>query len=169
MRDEDLEGRRPRRARSRDELWEEAPALKKLTPRQKEGAVVLRDLAVYQVKLVIDGLKDLAMIWISVGAAILDVLRPSGQRGRRFYATMRAAERFDQWLNLYGASESAAEHEEGLFGASRAGADSLLGRIEELVLGHEEAEDPDEEGGDPPPPRTPPRVSGTDPGGSTRG
>jgi hypothetical protein len=140
-------GRRPR---TRDELWEEAPALKKLTPRQKEGAVVLRDLAVYQVKLIVDGLKDLAMIWVSLGAAILDLVAPTEQRGRRFYTTMRAAERFDRWLNLYGASEFAAEDADGLFGASRAGADSLLGKVEKMVLGHEEPEEPDNESPDPP-------------------
>lgn len=147
----DAEDRRPgRRPSTRDELWEEAPALKKLTPKQKEGAVVLRDLAVYQVKLIVDGLKDLAMIWVSIGAAVLDVIRPTGQRGRRFYATMRAAERFDRWLNLYGASEVAGDEEEGLFGASRAGADSLLGKLEEMVLGHKEAEEPEVPESEPP-------------------
>jgi hypothetical protein len=152
--------RRGRGPRTRDELWEEAPALKKLTPKQKEGAVVIRDLAVYQVKLIIDGLKDLAMIWVSIGAAVLDVIRPTGQRGRRFYATMRAAERFDRWLNLYGASETAVDEEEGLFGASRAGADSLLGKLEEMVLGHEEPEEPgepEERRSGPPAPRDPGR------------
>ncbi len=149
--------RRGRRPHTRDELWQEAPALKKLTPKQKEGAVVLRDLAVYQVKLIVDGLKDLAMIWVSIGAAVLDVIRPTEQRGRRFYATMRAAERFDRWLNLYGASETAAEDEEGLFGASRAGADSLLGKLEEMVLGHEEPEEPEEGASGPPAPRDPRR------------
>jgi hypothetical protein len=138
------ERRRGRPARTRDELWEEAPALRKLTPKQKQGAVVMRDLAVFQVKLVLDGLKDLVMIWVSIGAAILDVIAPTEQRGRRFYATMRAAERFDRWLNLYGASEVAVDEEEGLFGASRAGADSLLGKLEEMVLGHEEPEESEE-------------------------
>ena len=122
-------------------LWDDAPRLRNLTPEQKRGAVVLRDLAVFQVKLIVDGLSDLVMIWISIGAAALDLLAPSGHKGRRFYAAMRAAERFDRWLNLYSASETAAENPEGLFGASRAGADSLLGHLEKKVLGHEEPEE----------------------------
>ena len=138
---EDRPGTGPRP--SRDQLWEEAPALRNLTPKQKEGAVVVRDLVVFQVKLLLDGLKDLVMIWVSIGAAALDLVAPSGERGRRFYASMRAAEKFDRWLNLYGASQVAADHAEGLFGASRAGADSLLGKIEQMVLGHEEPEDPE--------------------------
>ena len=123
-------------------VWDESPRLRNLTPRQKAGAVVLRDLAVFQVKLILDGLKDLVMIWISIGAATLDLLAPSGPRGRRFYSTMRVAEKFDRWLNLYGASRDAVGEKDGLFGASRAGADSLLGHIEKLVLGHEEPEEP---------------------------
>jgi hypothetical protein len=55
---------------------------------------------------------------------------------------MTAGEKFDNWLNLFGASTQAATNVEGLFGASRAGADSLLGRIEEIVLGHREDEKP---------------------------
>jgi hypothetical protein len=43
-------------------------------------------------------------------------------------------------LNLFGATERASEHEEGLFGASRAGSDSLLGKMEAYVLGHDEPE-----------------------------
>ena len=138
--------------RSKEERWQEAPALKSLTPKQKEGAVVLRDLLVFQAKLLLDGLKDLVMIWISIGAADAGPDRPSGERGRRFYASMRAAEKFDRWLDLYSASEVAVDHEEGLFGASRAGADSLLGKIEMMVLGHEEPEAPptDAPAGQPP-------------------
>ena len=44
-------------------------------------------------------------------------------------------ERFDLWLNLYAASESGSTTEEGLFGASRAGDDTFLGKLEELTGG----------------------------------
>lgn len=133
----------PASPRTRDELWEAAPALRSLTPKQKEGAVVVRDLAVFQLKLLIDGLADFVMIWVSLAAAVLDLIAPTEARGKRFYATMRAAEKFDDWLNLHGAANVALEHPEGLFGASRAGADSLLGQIEKIVLGHEEPEGPE--------------------------
>jgi hypothetical protein len=134
---------RPAGAEPRDRLWEEAPALRKLTPRQKAGAVVVRDLLVYQLKLLLDGLKDLVLMWVSLGAAALDLVMPTEIRGKRFYASMHLGEKFDRWLNLYGAAELAAGQAEGLFGASRAGADSLLGKIEKMVLGHEEPEDPE--------------------------
>ena len=43
------------------------------------------------------------------------------------------AERFDLWLNLYGASMRAPDSGDGLFGASRAGANTMLGKLEQMV------------------------------------
>jgi hypothetical protein len=104
-------------------------------------AVIIRDLIIFQVKLLLDGLKDVVVAPVSIGAAVIDLLFPTVRRGARFYAVMRAAEKFDRWLNLYGASRHAAENEEGLFGESLAGSDSLLGRIEEVVRGRREEGD----------------------------
>ena len=53
-------------------------------------------------------------------------------------ATSRISERLDLWLNLYGATEKAEEDEDGLFGGSEAGSDSLLGQIEQMVRGGDE-------------------------------
>ncbi len=103
--------------------------------------VVLRDLVIFQIKLGLEGLKDLVVAQISIGAAVLDLLLPTGRRGQRLYSVMRGAERFDNWLSLYGATEAAGAHEDGLFGVSRAGSDSLLGKLEELVLGRKEPSD----------------------------
>jgi hypothetical protein len=104
----------------------------------RERYVVFRDLAIFQVKLFLEGLKDIVVSQVSIGAAALDLLFPTGRRGQRFYAVMRAAERFDNWLSLYSASQAAADNEDGLFGESRAGSDSLLGKLEEIVVGRRE-------------------------------
>jgi len=141
------ERRTDRRSRTKDELYAQSSALRKLSPQQKEGAVVVRDLLVFQGKLLLDGLMDLVMIWLSIGAAALDVIRPTEERGRRFYAVMRTAERFDRWLNLYGAAEFVADRGEDPFG--RGGADSLLGRLEEMVLGDEGPDTPEDPAGAP--------------------
>jgi hypothetical protein len=53
---------------------------------------------------------------------------------------MHLGEKFDHWLNLFGASQAALQNEGGLFSASRAGADSLLGKLEEMVIGRQETE-----------------------------
>ena len=59
---------------------------------------------------------------------------------------IRSAERFDSWLSIYGATQSAEDNEDGLFGASRAGSDSLLGKLEEIVIGRKEPEQPAADG-----------------------
>lgn len=100
--------------------------------------VILRDLLIFQVKLVLDGAKDLVLGPVSIAAAALDVVFPDGQPGRRFYAVMRVGEKFDRWLSLFAAADKASAYEDGLFGASRAGSPSLLGRLEEIMLGREE-------------------------------
>jgi hypothetical protein len=99
--------------------------------------VLLRDLVIFQVKLVLDGLKDAAVIPLSVVAVVLDLFVGGPRRGRIFYGVMRAGERFDRWLNLHGAARGAARNPDGLFGESRAGDDTLLGEIEEMVRGPE--------------------------------
>jgi hypothetical protein len=102
--------------------------------------VIARDLAIFQVKLVLDGAKDIVFSQLAILAAAADLLFPGEVRGRRFYAVLRAGERADRWLSLYGAAEKAADDTDGLFGASRAGSDTLLGKLEAFVLGHEEPE-----------------------------
>jgi hypothetical protein len=100
--------------------------------------VILRDLAIFQVKLAMDGVKDIVFMPLSIMAAALDLVLPGRRPGHRFYRVLRAGEKFDGWLNLFGAAKHADASQDGLFGASRAGSPTLLGRLEALVLGRDE-------------------------------
>ena len=102
--------------------------------------VTLRDFAIFQLKLGLDGLKDMVVFSVSIVAVVLDFIAGRGQRPRLFYSVVRASERFDKWLNLHGVMERLDEGDgdDGFFGASDAGADSLIGKIEELVRGGDE-------------------------------
>lgn len=102
---------------------------------------MFRDLVIFLVKLAIDGLKDLALMNLALGAAVLDVVSGGGRRPRLFYSVLRLSERFDLWLNLNGAMdkmEAGEAGDDGLFGASTAGSDTLLGKIEQIVRGGDE-------------------------------
>jgi hypothetical protein len=99
-------------------------------PRQ----VLIRDLAVLQVKLLADGVKDVVLVQLALAAAVLDLLVGGRKRGRFFYPLLRVSERFDLWLNLHSAAEAAAgRSREGLMAPTPRGADSLLSKIESLV------------------------------------
>lgn len=98
--------------------------------------VILRDLALFQLKLFMDGFIDVVLAPISIGAAIVEIFFAGERRGRLFYSIMRFGERADLWLNLYGASRRADA--DGLFGGSRAGSDTLLGELEQRLRGGDE-------------------------------
>jgi hypothetical protein len=100
--------------------------------------VTLRDFLIFQLKLALDGAKDWVVIPLSIVAVILDMLAGKGRRPRLFYSVVRLSERFDLWLNLHGVMEHVDETDDGLFGASEAGSDSLIGKIEQLVRGGDE-------------------------------
>jgi len=99
--------------------------------------VTFRDFAIFQLKLVLDGLKDILVFNLSIGAMILDFLSGRGKRPRLFYSVLRISERFDAWLNLHGVVQRMDREggDDGLFGASEAGSDSLVGRLEDLFRG----------------------------------
>lgn len=106
--------------------------------------VTLRDFVIFQLKLALDGLKDLVIFNVSIVAIVMDFISGRGQRPRLFYSVVRGSERFDKWLNLHGVMERLDEGDtsDGFFGASEAGADSLIGQIEKLVRGGDEPSEP---------------------------
>lgn len=131
-----------------------------MTNTKKTRWVIVRDLIIFQVKLVLDGAKDIVLSPLSLFAAALDILLPGPFPGHRFYAVLRLGEGFDRWLSLFSAAGKASAQDDGLFGASRAGSDSLLGKLEELVIGHAEAAPDAAAGGGPRKPRGQERAGG---------
>ncbi len=91
---------------------------------------VFRDVLEFQFKLVVDGLKDLTLAQVALGAALLDYLRRDGSPGRRFYGIVRLSDRFDRWLDLHAASERAPEDTPNLIPVSSRSVDDVLGGIE---------------------------------------
>lgn len=62
-------------------------------------ARVVRDVIVFQAKLWLEGFKDIALMPLSGGAALIDFVFGS----RTLYAVMRLGDRFERWVDLYGA------------------------------------------------------------------
>lgn len=104
--------------------------------------VAFRDFAIFLLKLVVDGFKDLLLINVAAVAMLADLVSGGGKRPRLFYSVLLASERFDLWLNLHGPIErleaGTALDDDGLFGASEAGSDTLLGKLEQMVRGGDE-------------------------------
>jgi hypothetical protein len=105
---------------------------------KRETRVALRDLLIFCVKLGIDGAKDTVLLFGAVAAFAADLIFRLEGDHRLFYRVMRKGEKFDHWLNLHGALKTADPDSDGLFGASKAGSDSLLGKMEMMVRGGDE-------------------------------
>jgi hypothetical protein len=99
--------------------------------------VLIRDFLIFQLKLVMDGFKDVFFFQVSIVAVVFDLLF-TNRKNRLFYRVMRAGERVELWLNLHGAVSRLDGTRDGLFGASKAGANTMLGQLEQLVRGGDE-------------------------------
>jgi len=66
---------------------------------------VLRDVIVFQGKLFVDGLRDLLLSPASIIAALIDLLVPGDDGGKRFYSVVRFGRRTERWINLFGAAD----------------------------------------------------------------
>jgi hypothetical protein len=88
---------------------------------------LIRDVLVFQLKLVLDAVRDFALSPLSIGAALIDLFSGDEPPGRRFYAVLRAGQRAERWLDLYrpaGELEGAEE---------LPGVDSVVARVEALL------------------------------------
>jgi hypothetical protein len=104
-----------------------------LTRGRTPRSVLIRDLLIFELKLFLDGLGDLVFSQLAILALIWDFIRGGPEMGRTFYTVLRFGERWDLWLNLYRPATETDESGEGLLSAGKVDANSLLGRIEEMV------------------------------------
>ncbi len=63
---------------------------------------LLRDVVSFQFKLAIDGLRDVLLSPISIGAALIGVFTDSKKPGKYFYRLLKAGHKTDHWINLFG-------------------------------------------------------------------
>ena len=94
--------------------------------------VLLRDVAVFQGKLVLDSIKDILLAPISLGAALFSLFNREEETGRQFYEALHAARRFEDWINKYGDADRIPPPG---FARKREGesVDVMVARLEELV------------------------------------
>ncbi len=87
---------------------------------------LLRDVVVFQIKLGMEAVLDIALIPVSLAAAAVDLLLGNWRRPRWFYAVLRFGERCEHRIDLWGVATPGVD-------APRSDADVLLRSIETLV------------------------------------
>jgi hypothetical protein len=95
---------------------------------------LIRDVAVLQVKLIADGLRDFILVPISLIAGVISLFRAGDPAGNAFYRLLLIGRRSERWINLFGAADRipAPSPDERPFPAEDI--DSLVGRIEAFVV-----------------------------------
>ena len=96
---------------------------------------LIRDIAVLQVKLVVDGLRDLILVPASLIAGIVSLVSSvDGRPGQQFYQLLGLGKQSEHWINLFGALRNAPPELQHFHDIPEAGIDDLVGRLETFVV-----------------------------------
>ena len=96
---------------------------------------LIRDIAVLQVKLIVDGLRDLILVPASLVAGIISLSKTKdGVPGTEFYTLVGVGKQSERWINLFGAYGNAPPQvtEQNHFGD--ADIDDIVSRVESFVV-----------------------------------
>jgi len=87
---------------------------------------LMGDLLALQFKLAVDGIRDLLLSPVSIGAAIYGVFASPENPGKYFNEVLKLGHRSDRWINLFGASQhyEAGEHS----------TDVYVRKVEDLIV-----------------------------------
>jgi hypothetical protein len=78
---------------------------KRMQVKKPDRWTLIRDVAVLQVKLIVDGFRDLILVPLSIGAGVISLLQARDGPGTQFYDLLRVGRSSDRWINLFGAAE----------------------------------------------------------------
>lgn len=96
-----------------------------------------RDLLSFQLKLFVDGLKDLVLAPISLVAGLYGIFADREAPGRAFYQVLEAGRQFDHWVDLFGATQRRAlppaTHAASSDPPPEAGLDGVVGQLEAVL------------------------------------
>lgn len=108
------------------------------SPQQDQGPdnwTLLRDVAVLQVKLVFDGLRDVMLVPASLIAGLISLLGGSGGRpGPHFYRLLAIGKQSERWINLFGAVSNSPEVHPSSRRLAGGDIDEIVGHLEKYVV-----------------------------------
>ncbi len=87
---------------------------------------LFRDLAVFQVKLALDGIRDVVLVPISLVAGVLGIIMSPDNPGKYFNRLLELGRQSDAWINLF----SATEH----YQSDSASSDAYMQKLEDMLI-----------------------------------
>ena len=89
---------------------------------------LVREATILQLKLVADGLRDAALIPVSLLAALVGLIRGGEEPDREYRQVIKLGRRSERWINLFG-------HQPPLGNSHPAGSlDTVLKQVEDVVM-----------------------------------
>lgn len=108
------------------------------TQESTDRRTLVRDVAVFQVKLIIDGLRDLVLVPASLIAGLASLITGhDGKPGTQFYHLLSVGKQSESWINLFGALENAPPDMEYPAPFPDANMDEIVSKIEGFVIDEE--------------------------------
>ena len=112
--------------------------MKKFTkekPPETQRWTLIRDIGVLQVKLIVDGLRDIILVPASLVAGIISIASSKdGKLGLQFYHLLAWGKQTEVWINLFGAVNNSPEEIEHPRPFGDQDIDDLVGRLESFVV-----------------------------------
>lgn len=98
-------------------------------------SMLIRDAVVFQVKLVIDGFRDLVLIPASFFAALMSLIRShDGRPGPHFYRLLGVGKQSERWIDLFAAYRNAPQDVGGEVNETETNIDDIVRRVESFVV-----------------------------------
>lgn len=96
---------------------------------------LLRDMAVLQVKLLVDGFRDLLLVPATLIAGIISLVKGTKDRpGPQFYQLIGWGKQSEIWINLFKAYEHAPAEVKQEYSFGVANIDELVDKVESFVV-----------------------------------
>jgi hypothetical protein len=100
--------------------------------------ILVRDVAVFQAKLIVDGLRDLVLVPVSLVAGLISLVTGSGGKpNTQFYNLLEVGKQSEQWIDLFGAMRNAPADLQQPVKFPDAKMDDVLDNIEAFVRSEE--------------------------------
>jgi len=105
------------------------------SPQRSESWLLIRDVGVLQVKLVVDGLRDLVLVPASLIAGVVSLIRSKdGKPGPQFYRLLAIGKKSEHWINLFGAIRNAPMNIADDVSFGDLDIDDIVSRVETFVV-----------------------------------